>query len=142
MMDASVALMNQYTIVTSRLGPPPPTFLPSNITAEPNNGNRTTSTNEIETNSAKSELSSTTLNEQPSKSNLPSTSKDSAENKNDTNSVKIVDLGSEEQIDYVEMTKSNKLLEPQTKQPIAESSETAELRRRRLQKFLKNEQTE
>lgn len=149
--------MNQYSIITSRLPviplipptipPPPPP--PTSVNVVPNLSVPTNEsvfhhiceTEHTASTSAKADsaLPSTSFIAEnvPSTStsqDIPNTSKDFLDKvRTDAELVKIEDLGSEEHIDLVKVNTS-----------VAsnnESSEASELRRRRLQKFLKSEQT-
>lgn len=153
--------MNQYSTITSRLpvipNPPPVGTVPTANQSSTNDGGApiivpstfiqsTASTSAIvsplpSTSAAipgqlslgENEQKITTNIESDGKHDIPSTSKDSLEKAGriDDDLVKIEDLGSEEHIDLVKINATSN----------NESSETSELRRRRLQKFLKSEQT-
>lgn len=121
-MDASFALMNQYSAITANIAvnetvptaspPPPPATAAANVE---------TANFQVE-NVAAGVISPST-----SDVNMPSTSAD-AKKRNQEDLIKIEDLGSDDQDEI-----SNVNLR-------GESSEASELRRRRLQKFLQTEQ--
>lgn len=114
MLDASVTLMNQYSAISANFVTNVPSATPaSDASVEAETVNEAAKTN------IKPKISS------PTPDNLPSTSADAKQRI--AEDVKIEDLGSDE---HDEIRNINS----------AERSESAELRRRRLQKFLQTEQ--
>lgn len=116
MMDASVALMNQYSAISANMvvnDTPIPTVATGNVEA---------------TNVEVTNLEATTSKASPSTidNNIPSTSA-AAKKRNQEDLIKIEDLGSDDQDETRHIN-------------LGETSENAELRKRRLQKFLQTEQ--
>lgn len=113
MLDASFALMNQYSAITANIpvNEPAPTAPTENVEVATNAT--------VENVAVKVSLSTTD-------SNMPSTSAD-ATKRNQEDLIKIEDLGSDDQDEIRNIN-------------LGETSEASELRRRRLQKFLQTEQ--
>ncbi|KAJ6636819.1 E3 ubiquitin-protein ligase HRD1 [Pseudolycoriella hygida] len=106
MLDASFALMNQYSAISA------------NLVANETN---VAATSETTTAGKTAKVSSPTVD-----TNMPSTSAD-AKKRNQEDLIKIEDLGSDDQDEIINAN-------------FTETSETNELRRRRLQKFQQTEQ--
>lgn len=141
LLDASVALMNQYSTVTARL-PVIPTGIPPVVPAPtiipPTDNNIAT------TSTAPTDFKQSTTAASSSVSDLPSTSAATASSGSaaavenvtiDDDLVKIEDLGSEEHFDLVNTTASTS-----NATSSGDFVEANELRRRRLEKFLNSEQ--
>lgn len=113
MLDASFALMNQYSAITANIvvNEPAPTAPTENVEAATNAT--------VENVAVKVSLSTTD-------DNIPSTSAE-AKKRNQEDLIKIEDLGSDDQDEIRNIN-------------LGETSEANELRRRRLQKFLQTEQ--
>ncbi|KAG4076410.1 hypothetical protein HA402_005853 [Bradysia odoriphaga] len=125
MMDASFALMNQYSAITANIAvneTAPPSGVPSPPPAASTPIEIVEATNVTVENVAAKVISSSTTDV-----NMPSTSAE-AKKRNQEDLIKIEDLGSDDQDET-----SNVNLR-------GETSEASELRRRRLQKFLQTEQ--
>ncbi|XP_055384436.1 E3 ubiquitin-protein ligase HRD1 [Condylostylus longicornis] len=148
LLDASVALMNQYSAVTAHLAPipiPPTTAAPSSTSQASSSSNASGPTQEnCETVTANSSgFNFPQINEK----DLPGTSKSSSD-------VKIEDIGSEEKIDLSkDLSKDVNLLNSVNNETKGktngtsisnenENSELNEIRRRRLQKFLNEERND
>jgi len=113
MLDASTALMNQYAAVMARLPPVPPVVAPVSQPAEP-------------TPTASTEPTPGTSKEEDASTPKPPIAPE----------VKIEDIGSE---DYVDISAPKDQLDTRI-EPIEDPNDpVSELRRRRLQKFLKAE---
>lgn len=126
--------MNQYSVVASRYIPlaAPETVVPAEATATESNDATASSTVII--------ANSNEMSDQPCSSSQ--IRNESLTPKSDTEAdkfVKIEDIGSEEHIDMVSTTPLTTPQETATGSILVESSEAAELRRRRLQKFSKTE---
>uniref|UniRef100_U5EYD9 RING-type E3 ubiquitin transferase n=1 Tax=Corethrella appendiculata TaxID=1370023 RepID=U5EYD9_9DIPT len=154
LLDASVALMNQYTLVTARL--PPTNIVPSSATAAATTTTTTASTTSPTTSNEAGSSSSTTttnINDVPSTSTSSPSSSSSIINAatltdqqqssiplDKTNDlVKMEDLGSEDDVvpittKFDSSSSSTTILE-NNNSATTESSEMCELRRRRLEKF-------
>lgn len=141
MMDASVALMNQYSAITARLPPvplsQPPITPPSQVSTEPQPGPSNTlheSTPVIQPTAPTLDVPSTSAAESGSSSN------ETASLSSKLTDVKLEDVGSE---DYLEMspkdTKDSTNLGTQLEHIDDPNDPMSELRRRRLQKFLQQE---
>lgn len=123
MLEASFALMNQYSAITGTnlAGNPttPPIVIPSgdSILATENRQAKNETKEKV---AAKVSLSTT--------DNMPGTSADAIKRNHQEDLIKIEDLGSEDQDDDIRNYN------------LGETSEANELRRRRLQKFLQTQQ--
>lgn len=116
MMDASVALINQYSAISANMvvnDTPIPAVATGNV--------ETTNVGVTNLEATAAKVSPSTVD-----NNIPSTSAD-AKRRNQEDLIKIEDLGSEDQDETRHIN-------------LGETSENAELRRRRLQKFLQTEQ--
>lgn len=145
MMDASVALMNQYSAITARLPPvptPPPTLAPqstastSQVPVEPQPGPSTKDGDTPVIQPTAPTLDIPTSTSEPTSSQAADTNAPT----NKLTDVKLEDLGSE---DYLDMsprdTKDSKDLGTQLEHIDDPNDPMSELRRRRLQKFLQQE---
>ncbi|XP_063707494.1 E3 ubiquitin-protein ligase HRD1 [Culicoides brevitarsis] len=132
MMDASVALMNQYSAITARLPPlPPPTTITqpttSSATSDPQPGPSSSSSTPV------IQPTAPTLD-------IPSTSSSTP-----TRSPKVVteakleDVGSEDYLDLSPKDTKSRNLGTQLEHVEDPNDPVSELRRRRLQKFLQQE---
>lgn len=125
MLDASFALMNQYSAITANI--PVNETVP---TAAPSPSSPPPATTEVATenvDTTENEAAAKVVSSSTSDANLPGTSAD-ARKRNQEDFIKIEDLGS---VDQDEIRNVNLR---------GETSEASELRRRRLQKFLQTEQ--
>lgn len=113
MLDASFALMNQYSAISANL--------PATETVPTATTGNVEATTKVTTENATPKVSSPTTDV-----NTPSTSAD-AKKRNQEDLIKIEDIGSDEQDEIRNIS-------------LGETSEANELRRRRLQKFLQTEQ--
>lgn len=130
--------MSQYSVVASRYIPPvaPETEIPAAAAAPQPTDAAASLTNVIPSTSISNDMS----DEPCSSSQIGN---EVLKPKTDTEAdkfVKIEDIGSEEHIDMVSTTPSSSPKEAPTGTTLVESSEAAELRRRRLQKFSKTSQ--
>lgn len=132
--------MNQYSVITARLPMvppiiPPPQVVPTTSSAQIITEPIASTSKVIPSEGASSSTDETEKSETPAKE-LNEKDKSIIENL-----VRIEDVGSEEHID--EISNKNELISSSCNETInidAESNETAnEIRRRRLEKFLKNE---
>jgi E3 ubiquitin-protein ligase synoviolin len=146
LLDASVSLMNQYSMITARLPPPPPP--PAPTTESPS----TSAT--IPTTTSSGDVIQPTAPILVDEDEPPKTVTTQIVTTEQGDLVKIEDLGREDHLDSVKATVSTNTLnslntdtEPSTssnittllQSPAAVNDENAELRRRRLQKFLQTE---
>lgn len=115
MLDASFALMNQYSAMSS-------VNMVANETAPTANTDHVEATNATPTENVAAKVSSPTTTD----INMPGTSAD-AKKRNQEDLIKIEDLGSDDQDEIRNVN-------------LGETSEANELRKRRLQKFLQTEQ--
>lgn len=113
MLDASFALMNQYSAISANIAA-------NNETAP------AASTENVEASNVQVENVAATVSSPTTDNNMPSTSAD-AKKQNQEDLIKIEDLGSDDQDEIRNVN-------------LGETSEAGELRKRRLQKFLQTEQ--
>lgn len=121
LMDASFALMNQYSAITANIA------VNETVPSAPSPPPATAAANVGTANFKVENVAAGVSSPSTSDVNMPSTSAD-AKKRNQEDLIKIEDLGSDDQDEI-----SNVNLR-------GESSEASELRRRRLQKFLQTEQ--
>lgn len=112
MLDASFALMNQYSAISANIPATEPVA--------------TAATENVEATKVTAENAAPTASSPTTDVNMPGTSAD-AKKRNQEDLIKIEDIGSDEQDEIRNIS-------------LGETSEANELRRRRLQKFLQTEQ--
>lgn len=157
MMDASVALMNQYTSIASRLPPLPPPVPEAIPSAQPQSNEQASSSDTPSTSTTEATTPSAPplIEPQPSSSLssiIPSTSSNAQSAQPSTSSssssgttkkiltdVKLEDIGSEDYVDITHSKKDSTNLGTRLEHIEDPNDPVAELRRRRLQKFLQQE---